>query len=117
MKKNGFTLLEVLVALAIAALIIGAVMGVISESLRYKVNLKEKATVQPMLDAAAQIILADPVKATYGSIRLDEFEGSPVVAIYLWPVKLEETGGGLYRVILSYGRAILEFSLIVPSPK
>jgi hypothetical protein len=113
-----------LVALAIAALIIGAVLGVISESLRYKVNLKEKARVQPILESAAQIILADPVKATQGFIRLDEFEGAPVVGISLLPVQLEEkgtlTGGGfgrLFRVMLNYGPASLEFSLIVPNPQ
>lgn len=116
-ETRGFTLLEMLVALAVAALIIGAVLGVISESLRYKVNLKEKARVQPLLESAAQIILADPVKATQGFIRLEEFDGAPVVGISLLPVKLEDSGGGLYRVMLSHGKARLEFSLIVPSPK
>jgi prepilin-type N-terminal cleavage/methylation domain-containing protein len=117
--QAGFTLLEVMVSLAIAALMIGAVLGLISESLRYKINLKEKALIQPMLESAAQIILADPVKAMDGVVRLDEFEGSPMVGVSLTPVQIENTGMGgksaqLYRVMLSYKTASLEFSIIVP---
>jgi hypothetical protein len=110
-----------LVGLAVGALIIGAVMGVISESLRYRVNLKEKAYIQPILESAAQVILADPAKANEGFVRLGEFEGSPEVGVYLLPVPLDEQteGGGksgrLFRVMLNYKSARLEFSIIVPN--
>jgi prepilin-type N-terminal cleavage/methylation domain-containing protein len=120
--RSGFTLLEILVALALATVLIGAVFGLISESLRYKINLKEKALIQPVLESAAQIILADPAKAMQGSVRLDEYEGSPLVGILLSPVQLEDTVPGgksvqLYRVMLSYKSASLEFSIIVPNNK
>jgi hypothetical protein len=108
-----------MVSLALAALIIGAVMGLISESLRHKANLKEKARIQPILESAAQIILADPAKAMLGSVRLDEFEGAPVVGVFLSPVQLEDTGlgenaGQLCRVMLGYKTGRLEFSVIIP---
>ena len=71
-RRCGFTLLETVVSLAIGTLIIGSVMGLISESLRYRMNLKEKAQAQTVLDSAAQIILADPEKAAQGFVRLGE---------------------------------------------
>ncbi len=110
-----------LISLAIGTLIIGAVMGLISESLRYKVNLKEKAYIQPILESAAQVILADPVKAMQGFVRLGELEGSPEVGVYLLPVPLEQESedggkfGQLYRVMLNYRSASLEFSIIIPN--
>jgi hypothetical protein len=110
-----------LVSLAIGALIIGAVMGVISESLRYRINLKEKAYIQPILESAAQVILADPAKALDGFVRLTEIQGSPEVGVFLLPVPLGEQmeGGGkfgrLCRVVLSYKSAILELSIIIPN--
>ena len=122
-RERGFTLLEMLVSLAIGTLIIGAVMGVISESIRYKINLKEKAAIQPILESAAQVILADPVKAMDGFVRLGELDGSPEVGVDLLPVSLdqEREGGGkfgrLFRVMLSYKSASLEFSIIIPNNK
>jgi prepilin-type N-terminal cleavage/methylation domain-containing protein len=116
---RGFTLLEMLVSLAIGALIIGAVMGVISESLRYRMNLKEKANVQPILESAAQMVLADPARALEGVVRLTEIEGSPVVGVYMVPVPLDDQmlgdgkSGRLFRVVLSYQSAVLELSLII----
>ena len=120
-RERGFTLLEMMVSLAIGALIIGAVMGLISESIRYKINLKEKAYIQPILESAAQVILADPVKAMAGFVRLGEIEGSPEVGVYLLPVPLaqESAGGGksgrLCRVTLNYKSSSLEFSIIIPN--
>ena len=119
-RRGGFTLLEMVVALAIGTLIIGSVMGLISESLRYKINLKEKAQAQTILDSAAQIILADPVKATQGFVRLGELEGSPEVGVSLLPVQLEgqtqgENFGRLFRVMLNYKSTKLEFSIIIPN--
>lgn len=120
-NEQGFTLLEILVSLAIGALVIGAVMGVISESLRYRMNLKEKASIQPVLESAAQVILADPAKAMQGFVRLTEIEGAPQVAVSMTPVALDDrlAGGGkfgrLYRVLLNYKSAMLEFSIIIPN--
>ena len=118
-RERGFTLLEMMVSLAIGALIIGAAMGLISESIRYKINLKEKAYIQPILESAAQVILADPVKAMAGFVRLGEIEGSPEVGVHLLPVPLDqETEGGgksgrLCRVTLNYKSSSLEFSMII----
>jgi len=108
------------VSLAIGTLIIGSVMGLISESLRYRINLKEKAQVEPILESAAQVILADPVKATHGFVRLGELEGSPQVGVWLLPVQLEdptpvENYGRLFRVMLNFKSAKLEFSIIIPN--
>jgi len=120
-NRSGFTLLEILISLVIGALIIGAVMGVISESLRFRVNLKDKAYLQPILESAAQVIMGDPEIAREGFVRLGEFEGSPVVGVYLIPVPLDEqmAGGGksgrLFRVMLTYRSASLEFSIIIPN--
>jgi len=110
-----------LISLGIGALIIGAVMGTISESLRYRINLKDKAYLQPVLESAAQVILADPARAKEGFVRLTEFEGSPEVGVYLLPVPLDERtmGGGrsarLFRVMLQCRSASLEFSLLIPN--
>lgn len=118
---RGFTLLEMLIGLAIGTLIIGSVMGIISEALRYKVNLKDKAYIQPVLESAAQVILADPVKAMQGSVRLGELEGSPEVGVHLMPVPLNDQrgdagkSGQLYRVMLNYRSASLELSIIIPN--
>jgi prepilin-type N-terminal cleavage/methylation domain-containing protein len=119
-QRGGFTLLEVVVALAIGTLIIGSVMGLISESLRYRMNLTEKAQAQNVLDSAAQVILADPVKAAQGFVRLGELEGAPEVGVSLLPVRLEgqtqgENFGRLFRVMLNYQSTKLEFSIIIPN--
>ncbi|HIJ69032.1 MAG TPA: prepilin-type N-terminal cleavage/methylation domain-containing protein [Deltaproteobacteria bacterium] len=120
-RELGFTLLEMMVSLAIGALIIGAVMGLISESIRYRFNLKEKAYIQPILESAAQVILADPAKALAEVVRLGEIDGSPEVGVYLLPVPLSEEseGGGksgrLCRVTLNYKSSSLEFSIMIPN--
>ncbi len=115
---RGFTLLEMLVSLAIGTMIIGSVMGLISESIRYKTNLKEKAYLQPILESAAQVILADPAKAMQGVVRLSELDGSPEVLVWLTPVQLEDQVedsklGRLFRVLLNYKSANLEFSILI----
>ena len=85
LRVRGFTLLEMLISLTIGTLIIGAVMGVISESLRYRVSLKEKAYTQPVLESAAQVILADPAKAEAGFVRLTEIQGSSRGRCFAFP--------------------------------
>ena len=120
-RARGFTLLEVLVSLAIAALLIGSVNGLISEALRYRTALKQKASIQPILQSAAEVILADPRKAAGGVVRLTELEGAPAVSVSLTPVPVAGSfakagAGTLYRVMLSYKSSELEFSVIVPPP-
>lgn len=117
---GGFTLLEVMVSLAVAALLIGSVTGLISEALRYRTSLKEKASAQPILESAAEIILADPEKATHGVVQLTELPGSPSVAVSLTPVPLNSPAGKsrkgvLCRVMLNYESSDLEFSVMVPT--
>lgn len=116
---NGFTLLEVMVALVLGILIVGGVMGLISISLQYSQRVKEKSHVQPVLEAAAQQILAHPELAGEGSLALEDLPDSPTVDIELAEVELPDgslgrQSGGLYHVELSYKGSHLEFSLLIP---
>jgi len=117
--KRGFTLLEVMVSLALGALILGGLMGLISVSLQYNQRLKDKSQIQPLLESAAQQILADPKKATARSISMGTGAGAPQVNVHLARVELPESkaiavrGGELYRVLLECRGQILEFSLFV----
>ena len=117
--RCGFTLLEMLVSLAIGALIIGAVMGLISESLRYKINLKEKAQSQPVLESAAQIILADPVKATQGLCAWASSKEPLRWVFSCFRSSLSKHGAEVIRPVVSgdanYKSANLEFSIIIPN--
>ncbi|MCE5332957.1 MAG: type II secretion system GspH family protein [Desulfobacteraceae bacterium] len=119
-SRRGFTLIEMLVGLIIATLVVGGVLGLISSSMRHRFRIEEKRMVQPVLEAAAQTILAAPFRATEGNIQLAEMSGSPVVSVRIAPVPLDEaTVGGksaqLCRVILGYKTGELEFSLLVPN--
>jgi len=117
---NGFTLLEVMVSLLVGTLIVGGVMGVISASLQFNLRLKEKSLIQPVLEAAAQEILADPVKAEQGDLTLNDMPETPTVAVRLTRVEVGpstpfgERSRPLYRVRLLYRGEQLEFSLMVP---
>ena len=120
---RGFTLLEVMVALVIGVFMIGGVMGMISASLQYSQRVREMTRIQPILDAAAQEILARPELVEEGSISLASYPGSPSVRIEATQV-LEEEGkpvenrsGRLYRVNLVIERSFLELSVIVTKPQ
>jgi prepilin-type N-terminal cleavage/methylation domain-containing protein len=118
-NQRGFTLIEMLVSLIIGTLIVGGVMGLISVSMQHKFRIREKSQVQPILESAAQIILADPAKAGDGNIRLAELSGTPVVTVFVTPVEIPDGGlgnkaGQLCRILLTYGSGKLEFSVIVP---
>ncbi len=117
---GGFTLLEMLVSLVIGTLILGGVMGMISVSMQYRYRLQEKSQIQPVLESAAQMVLADPKRATGGVIDLPELPGAPAVRVSALPVDLPnmQTGikrGQLARVILRYKTGELEFSVIIPT--
>jgi prepilin-type N-terminal cleavage/methylation domain-containing protein len=118
--SRGFTLLEMLVSLIIGTLIIGGVMGMVSVSMQYRYRLNEKRQIQPVLESAAQMILADPTRVAEGSINLSELPGAPTVRVSTEPVDLSDmrTGtkqGQLNRVMLHYKTGELEFSVIIPS--
>jgi prepilin-type N-terminal cleavage/methylation domain-containing protein len=118
--ERGFTLLEVMLGLTLGVLVLGGVMGSISASMNFSQRIKERSQTQPVLEAAAQEILAHPEKADQGSMTVGTFPSSPVVSIGLSDVigtdgKVLRIGSGeLYRVVLSYRGSILELSLIVP---
>jgi prepilin-type N-terminal cleavage/methylation domain-containing protein len=118
-SKEGFTLLEVMVTLALGALILGGLMGLISVSLQYNQRLKDKTQIQPLLESAAQEILADPKKAMAPSISMGNGPDAPQVRIQLAKVELPESKGmavrtgELYRVLLECRGQLLEFSLYI----
>lgn len=119
---RGFTLLEMLVSLIIGTIIAGGVMGLISVSMQHKFRIKEKAQIQPIMESAAQILLADPARATEGSVVLNNLNGSPIVGVRLVPVTLDDnlpgnSAGQLCRVMLNYKTGQLEFSLIIPNQR
>ena len=118
--QGGFTLLEVVVALVIGVVVVGGVMGLISSSLQYSYRLKDKSLVLPILEAAAQEILADPRKAEEGVLVMGRVAGSPRVEIALTREELpggsgsKNRTGQLHRVLLRYGGEVLEFSILIP---
>ena len=117
--ERGFTLLEVMAALALGALILGGLMGLISVSLQYNQRLKDKSQIQPLLESAAQQILANPKKAMAQSIPMGSGANAPQVNVHLAKVELPELkkiaaqGGELYRVLLECRGQVLEFSIFV----
>lgn len=119
-NRDGFTLLEVLVSLILGSMIVGGLMGLISLSLHYQHRLKAKTQLQPLLEAAAEEILADPQKAGAGSLSLGSGANAARVNIRLTRVELPEPRGlatkigALYRVLLECQGQILEFSLYLP---
>jgi prepilin-type N-terminal cleavage/methylation domain-containing protein len=116
----GFTLLEIMVSLILAALIMGGVMGAISASLQYSQRVREKIQEQSILEAAAQELMANPHALKQGALILDGFPGAPAVGVQTYRVEVsdntlvENRRGELYRVLLSHGVQQLEFSIIVP---
>ena len=119
-EAGGFTLLEVMVALTIAVLILGGVMGAISSSLQYSRRVQEKAMVQPLLEAVAQEILIQPERIHEGQMVVKAFrDGPPVYIAALKVPGMDDFGeaqstGELYRVLLSCQGQRLEMSVLVP---
>lgn len=118
-RKDGYTLLEVMVSLVLGCIILGGLMGMISLSLHYSHRLKEKSLIQPLLESAAQEILANPQKAAAPSITMGSGPDAPRINIRLARVELPEfqrtspNRGALYRVLLECRGQVLEFSLYV----
>ena len=112
--------MEVMVALIIGTVIVGGVMGVISVSLQYSKRVKEKSLYQPVLEAAAQEILANPELAKEGAINVAGIPNAPPVSVSIAEVtgssgdEVRIRTGQLYRVMLSCAGQVLEFSVIIP---
>jgi prepilin-type N-terminal cleavage/methylation domain-containing protein len=118
-SAKGFTLLEVMVSLIVGTIVTGGVMGLISVSLQYKQRLKEKSRIQPVLEAVAQAILADPRQAAEGNLNLSALKDAPPVDISVVRVTEGQQSGSnrmdqLYRVLLACKGQMLEFSVIIP---
>jgi len=119
-NRSGFTLLEVLVSLILGSMIVGGLMGLISLSLHYQHRLKVKMQLQPLLEAAAEEILADPQKAGSSYLALGTGADAPKVNIRTARVELPNVrglatpSGALYRVLLECRGQLLEFSLFFP---
>jgi prepilin-type N-terminal cleavage/methylation domain-containing protein len=118
-NRGGFTLLEVMVSLVLGALIVGGLMGLISASLQYSQRLKVKSQIQPLLESAAQEILANPEKAMAGSLTLGKEIDAPRINIQIAREELPHRKGiagrpgELYRVLLECRGQLLEFSLYI----
>ncbi len=116
--NRGFTLLEMLISLIIGTVIVGGVMGLISTSMQYRFRMKDKRQIQPILETAAQAILADPKRIADGAVTFGDQKGSPVVGVRSARVEIAEKRAGnpgeLYRVMLDYRGGQLEFSVLVP---
>lgn len=118
-RAKGFTLLEVMVGLIVGTIVAGGVMGLISVSLQYKQRLKERSRIQPVLEAVAQAILADPRQAAEGNLNLSALKDAPPVDISVVRVAEGQQSGSnrmdqLYRVLLACKGQMLEFSVIIP---
>ena len=119
----GFTLMEVLVALIIASLVVGAVMSLTSGELTFASRVKRKVSAMRVLDAAGQYLLTHPgfLRENPESMAMDDLPGQPVVRIEMAAVEATESGdlklpgeARLYRIGLSHGGASSWLSLIVP---
>ena len=119
-SRRGFTLIEVLVALVVAVVIAGGVMGVIASAHRFTFHVNEKSADQPILEAAAQELLAHPDRADEGSLEVGS--GKTVAVVTVSTVRVQDSQGKmlgnktseLCRVRLAYHGQVLDFSLLVP---
>lgn len=118
---SGFTLMEVLVALIVGTVIVGGVMGLLSVSMQYRKKVEDKRVNWPLLEAAAQEILADPEAHVDEDITLSGFPDEPEVKVDWQRIDLEQDQPGdvenateraLYHVVLTRGRSRLELDFI-----
>lgn len=120
-KEQGFTLIEVLVAMLIASIVIGGVMGLFSQSLRFAARLDDKNKGWGILEAAAAQILTDPESALQESFVPDYIEDENAeVSVLIREVtevesgELKLSGNGLFRIALTHQDNSLEFSMLIP---
>lgn len=117
----GFTLVEVLVSLVVGTLIVGGVMGVLGASMQYRKRVEDKSLDWPILETAAQQILADPQPYLDSDVTLEDLPEHPVVTAEWTQVELQQQGPGeaqdlaqrsLYRVRLGYRKSRLRLSFV-----
>ena len=119
-SENGFTLLEVMVALVVGTVMIGGVMGLISSSLQFTQRVDDKSRVVPILEAVAEQILANPEEVAQGALNVSDFvEGPPVNVTLVKAFEKDSVGLGskkahLHRVQLNCRGHLLEFSMMIP---
>ncbi len=118
--QQGFTFFEVMISLIIGTVIIGGVMGVLSTSLQYTARWQEKTVVQPVLEAVAQEILANPELAKTGTVVAKGFSEEIPVELIVTEIEGEDVFAtpqlkNLRRVQVRYRGEMLEFSVLVPS--
>jgi prepilin-type N-terminal cleavage/methylation domain-containing protein len=119
-RSDGFTLLEVMVALVIGVVVLGGVMGGISVALQYGARIKQRNAIHPVLEAAAQQILVYPEKLREGAVILEKIKDAPPVDVVARQVvaadgdELPNRSAQLYRVLLQCGGQTLEFSVLAP---
>ncbi len=111
---RGFTLIEVLVALVIATILVGAATSLMGVAMRNEQRVEKLRDAMPVLRLAADEIFRNPRKIFSSSIVLEDIPESPSVTIVARPVEDPTVGYPLYRVALLYGGERLEFSVIVP---
>lgn len=119
-RSWGFTLLEVMVGLVLAVVVVGGVMGSLSAALQYGARIKERSAVQPVLEAAAQQILAFPEKLEQGGVVVHGMPDAPPIDVIARRVvaadgdELPNRSAQLYRVLIQCRGQRLEFSVLVP---
>lgn len=120
-RVAGFTLVEVLVSLVVGTLIVGGVMGMLGSSMKYRQRVADKIVEWPVLEAAAQQILADPESYLDSDVTLEQMPGKPVVSAQWTQVELLDQGPegsqivterSLVRVRLSYRKSRLRLSFV-----
>jgi hypothetical protein len=97
-------------------------MGLMSASLQFSDRIKEKSSIQPVLEAAAQELIAYPEKALDGNIVLPEFPQTSVIISLAEVVGtdgeiVKNRNSQLYRIQLACQGQRLEFSLLIPKAK
>lgn len=119
-KAAGFTLIETVIALAIATIVIGATYEVISGSLRLERRLADRRGGLPVLEAAAHAILTRPDLLRSSQLVLEELPGSPAVTLHVME-RLDERGRPLgndqirlAQALLEYQGSWLEIAVLVP---
>lgn len=111
-SQAGFSLLEALVSLAIAALVVGGVTAVYSAHADSTTRLQAKEQEMAVLESAMQGILSGAVELKQGSMRVAVLEGSPVVDVaYYGEASKDELT--LARIHLRYASSTLETSMLI----